>query len=130
MKPVGSAAAARNPSKLSSMATTSVAAQPAAVTSSAVPPRRELPAKEAAAFKMALKAYETREYKRGLKTCDGILKKVPEHGGAFCPWLFSMRLRRARRRGVGVSQANTLLAPETAHSSPQPPRLDAQRTHI
>ena len=50
-------------------------------TPTAPPKHRELPVKEAAAFKLALKAYESREYKKGLKTCEGILKKCPDHGG-------------------------------------------------
>ena len=31
-------------------------------------------------FKAVLKMYETKQYKKGLKTCDSILKKVPNHG--------------------------------------------------
>ena len=36
--------------------------------------------KEAALFKAIVKHYETKQYKKGLKAADAILKKVPEHG--------------------------------------------------
>lgn len=36
--------------------------------------------KEAALFKSIVKHYETKQYKKGLKAADAILKKVPEHG--------------------------------------------------
>ncbi|KNC79287.1 hypothetical protein SARC_08319 [Sphaeroforma arctica JP610] len=39
-----------------------------------------LPAKEAAKFKQILKCYETKQYKKGLKMCEQILKKVKNHG--------------------------------------------------
>jgi hypothetical protein len=42
---------------------------------------RELAAKESATFKSVLKFYELRQYKKGLKSCEQILKKYPEHGG-------------------------------------------------
>ncbi|KAI8994648.1 NMDA receptor-regulated protein 1-domain-containing protein [Pilobolus umbonatus] len=42
--------------------------------------KRELPPKEAAVFRNLLKNYETRQYKKGLKLAEGILKKFPEHG--------------------------------------------------
>ncbi|KAJ2616185.1 hypothetical protein H4S08_000890 [Coemansia sp. RSA 1365] len=39
-----------------------------------------LPHKEQALFRSALKLYETRQYKKGLKTSEQILKKFPSHG--------------------------------------------------
>ena len=30
------------------------------------------------------KSYETKQYKKGLKAADSILKKFPDHGGIFC----------------------------------------------
>nr|CAD1823315.1 unnamed protein product [Ananas comosus var. bracteatus] len=39
-----------------------------------------LPPKEANLFKVIVKSYETKQYKRGLKAADAILKKFPEHG--------------------------------------------------
>ncbi|KAF9157176.1 N-alpha-acetyltransferase 16, NatA auxiliary subunit [Mortierella sp. AD010] len=51
---------------------------------------RELPQKEANLFKQILRCYETKEYKKGLKGAEQILKKFPEHGetlalkGLFC----------------------------------------------
>ncbi|XP_074583808.1 N-terminal acetyltransferase A complex auxiliary subunit NAA15 [Curcuma longa] len=39
-----------------------------------------LPSKEANLFKVIVKSYETKQYKKGLKAADTILKKFPEHG--------------------------------------------------
>ena len=39
-----------------------------------------LPAKESALFKTIVKHYETKQYKKGLKVADTILKKFPDHG--------------------------------------------------
>ncbi|KAG0166624.1 hypothetical protein DFQ28_007067 [Apophysomyces sp. BC1034] len=41
---------------------------------------RELPSKESAVFKNILRNYELRQYKKGLKLAESILKKFPEHG--------------------------------------------------
>ncbi|KAI8912613.1 NMDA receptor-regulated protein 1-domain-containing protein [Gorgonomyces haynaldii] len=55
-----------------------------------IPKNRELPSKEAAVFKSILKFYEHKQYKKGLKGADQILKKAPDHGetlamkGLFC----------------------------------------------
>lgn len=39
-----------------------------------------LPPKEANLFKLIVKAYETKQYKKGLKAADQILKRLPDHG--------------------------------------------------
>ena len=39
-----------------------------------------LPPKENTLFKSIVKFYETKQYKKGLKAADQILKKFPEHG--------------------------------------------------
>ncbi|OIW03837.1 hypothetical protein TanjilG_30113 [Lupinus angustifolius] len=39
-----------------------------------------LPPKEANLFKLIVKSYETKQYKKGLKAADAILKKFPHHG--------------------------------------------------
>ena len=39
-----------------------------------------LPPKEAALFKAVVKHYETKQYKKGMKASDTILKKFPDHG--------------------------------------------------
>ena len=39
-----------------------------------------LAAKEANLFRQVVKFYETKQFKKGLKTADQILKKVPDHG--------------------------------------------------
>ncbi|KAG8747710.1 hypothetical protein FRC10_011837 [Ceratobasidium sp. 414] len=54
----------------------------------------QLASKEQALFKELLSLYETRQYKKAVKTADTILKKVPTHGGALFPM---------RRPGVLIS---------------------------
>ncbi|KAI9158847.1 N-alpha-acetyltransferase 16, NatA auxiliary subunit [Paramyrothecium foliicola] len=39
-----------------------------------------LPPKEASHFRAVIRSYEDKQYKRGLKTADLILKKIPRHG--------------------------------------------------
>ena len=39
-----------------------------------------LPGKDAGQFRTLVKLYETKQYKKGIKTADQILKKYPEHG--------------------------------------------------
>eukprot|EP00126_Sphaerothecum_destruens_P007595 Sdes_comp19907_c0_seq1m12308 len=39
-----------------------------------------LPPKEAALFKSILKHYETKQYKKGVRAADQVLKKFPDHG--------------------------------------------------
>lgn len=41
---------------------------------------QQLSAKEAAQFRQVIRSYEDKQYKRGLKTADLILKKNPKHG--------------------------------------------------
>lgn len=43
--------------------------------------KKPLPHKEQALFKELLALYESRTFKRALKTADQILKKIPDHGG-------------------------------------------------
>jgi len=45
---------------------------------------RFLPKKEADLFKSVVKFYEGKQYKKGLKASDGILKKFPNHGETLC----------------------------------------------
>ncbi|KAJ3276539.1 N-alpha-acetyltransferase 16, NatA auxiliary subunit [Terramyces sp. JEL0728] len=55
--------------------------------------KRELPLKEQQLFKTVIKHYESKEYKKGFKVSEQILKKIPEHGetlamkGLFCSHL-------------------------------------------
>ncbi|KAJ3043731.1 N-alpha-acetyltransferase 16, NatA auxiliary subunit, partial [Rhizophlyctis rosea] len=46
----------------------------------AAPKGRELGSKEASIFKTVLKFYEHKQYKKGLKSCEQILRKNPNHG--------------------------------------------------
>ncbi|KAL1413384.1 hypothetical protein Q8F55_001146 [Vanrija albida] len=45
-----------------------------------IPKHRQLPDKEAKLFKELLTYYELKQYKKGLKAADTILKKLPNHG--------------------------------------------------
>mmetsp|Transcript_21228 Transcript_21228/g.50279 ORF Transcript_21228/g.50279 Transcript_21228/m.50279 type:complete len:845 (-) Transcript_21228:22-2556(-) len=46
----------------------------------ATPNGQTLPQKEAAVFKTIVKMYEGKQYKKGLKAAESILKKFPDHG--------------------------------------------------
>lgn len=41
---------------------------------------QELPAREQALFRTVVKCYETKAYKKAVKTADAVLKRYPEHG--------------------------------------------------
>lgn len=43
-----------------------------------------LPRKEADLFKSVVKHYEMKQYKKGIKSADGILRKFPNHGETLC----------------------------------------------
>ena len=45
---------------------------------------RPLPKKEADIFKNVIKFYESKQYKKGLKNADAILKRYPNHGETLC----------------------------------------------
>jgi hypothetical protein len=45
---------------------------------------RPLPKKEADAFKNVIKYYESKQYKKGLKNADAILRRYPDHGETLC----------------------------------------------
>eukprot|EP00903_Cladosiphon_okamuranus_P008678 g8317.t1 len=45
-----------------------------------IPDNRKLPKREADLFKSILKLYERKDYKKGLKAAEAILKKFPTHG--------------------------------------------------
>ena len=49
--------------------------------------KTQLPSREAGLFRSIVKFYETKQYKKGLKASDTILKKFPEHGGTFRPMM-------------------------------------------
>ena len=42
---------------------------------------KTLPAKESQLFKQLLQQYEQKQWKKGVKTADTILKTKPDHGG-------------------------------------------------
>lgn len=46
-----------------------------------MPPKKPLASKEQHLFKELLQLYEDKQYKKGLKTADQILKKAPDNGG-------------------------------------------------
>jgi len=45
---------------------------------------RPLPKKEQDLFKSVVKHYESKQYKKGIKAADNILKKFPNHGETLC----------------------------------------------
>jgi peptide alpha-N-acetyltransferase len=45
---------------------------------------RPLPKKEQDLFKSVVRQYETKQYKKGMKAADAILKKFPKHGETLC----------------------------------------------
>ena len=45
---------------------------------------RPLPKKEGDLFRSVVKHYETKQYKKGIKASDNILKKFPKHGETLC----------------------------------------------
>ncbi|KAJ2373187.1 hypothetical protein IW150_003742 [Coemansia sp. RSA 2607] len=75
----------------------------------------ELPHKEQALFRAALKLYEARQYKKGLKTCEQILKKVPNHGETLAvKGMFMAHLDRKEegyetiKRGIEISPKSSI----------------------
>jgi len=44
----------------------------------------QLPPKEQAVFRSIVKFYEIKQYKKGIKAADSILKKYPDHGETLC----------------------------------------------
>ena len=45
---------------------------------------RPLPKKESDLFKNVVKFYESKQYKKGIKNADTILKRFPNHGETLC----------------------------------------------
>ena len=45
---------------------------------------RPMPKREQDLFKSVVKHYETKQYKKGMKAADSILKKFPNHGETLC----------------------------------------------
>ncbi|KAJ1960390.1 hypothetical protein IWQ62_004250, partial [Dispira parvispora] len=68
-----------------------------------IPKHRVLPNKETTLFKTLLKEYEFKQYKKGLKVSDQILKKFPNHGETLCmKGLFLTNLGRTEEGIVTV----------------------------
>ncbi|KAF4733451.1 N-alpha-acetyltransferase 15, NatA auxiliary subunit, partial [Perkinsus olseni] len=44
----------------------------------------QLPAKDQSLFRQLVRYYETKQYKKGIKCADQILKKNPKHGETVC----------------------------------------------
>jgi peptide alpha-N-acetyltransferase len=45
---------------------------------------RPLPRKDQDLFRQVVRQYETKQYKKGIKSADAILKKFPNHGETLC----------------------------------------------
>ncbi|GAA96273.1 uncharacterized protein L969DRAFT_56681 [Mixia osmundae IAM 14324] len=65
---------------------------------------RALPAKEAKLFKELLVEFENKLYKKGVKTADAILKKVPDHGETLC--MKGIIVYNMNRKAEGFELAN------------------------
>ncbi|KNE67865.1 hypothetical protein AMAG_12583 [Allomyces macrogynus ATCC 38327] len=79
-----------------------------------IPGVKELPSKEAALFKQVLKMYEFKQYKKGLKTLEQILKKVPTHGETVA--MRGLFLSQLDRRDEGYEQVKYALElDQTSH---------------
>ncbi|KAJ1773229.1 hypothetical protein IW140_000357 [Coemansia sp. RSA 1813] len=75
----------------------------------------ELPHKEQALFRAALKLYEVKQFKKGLKTCDQILKKYSSHGETLAvKGMFLAHLDRKEeayetiKRGIEISPKSSI----------------------
>ncbi|KAJ1796139.1 hypothetical protein LPJ59_003933, partial [Coemansia sp. RSA 2399] len=75
----------------------------------------ELPHKEQALFRAALKLYEVKQFKKGLKTCDQILKKFSDHGETLAvKGMFLAHLERREdayeliKRGIEISPKSSI----------------------
>ncbi|RKP34551.1 NMDA receptor-regulated protein 1-domain-containing protein, partial [Dimargaris cristalligena] len=66
-----------------------------------IPPHRLLPNKETNIFKNLLKEFELKQYKKGLKMCEQILKKHPDHGETLC--MKGLFLVHLDRKDEGIS---------------------------
>lgn len=62
--------------------------------------KKALSSKENSLFKELLNLYETRQLKKGVKTADQILKKVPDHGETLC--MKGLLLTHMDRREEGL----------------------------
>ncbi len=74
--------------------------KPAAAKAKAMTPeeQRQLPSKEASLFRQIVKQYETKQYKKGLKSADQILKKFPSRKYSLAlPLSIEDRLRLSLR---------------------------------
>lgn len=63
-------------------------------------PSQPLPSKEMGLFRQVVKFYETKQYKKAIKSADQILKKFPEHGETL-----AMKVRGAGGGCVAVAAA-------------------------
>ena len=69
----------------------------------------ELPKKENEMFKTVVKCYETKQYKKGMKQAELVLKKYPNHGG------MAPQLIRYPLQCCGVSSSLPLLLLHRIH---------------
>ncbi|KAJ2727073.1 hypothetical protein GGI07_000191 [Coemansia sp. Benny D115] len=76
----------------------------------------ELPHKEQAHFRSALKLYEARQYKRGLKTCEQILKKFPKHGETLAVKGLFLAFMDRREEGYETIRQGIEISPKSSIS--------------
>lgn len=69
-------------------------------TAAAAPNPQQLPAKDQSTFKLLVRLYEQKQYKKGIKQADAILKKHPTHGETLAmKGLVCIQLPRWQRLG-------------------------------
>ncbi|KAI9297211.1 N-terminal acetyltransferase A, auxiliary subunit [Neoconidiobolus thromboides FSU 785] len=78
--------------------------------------QQELPKKELALYKSMLKLFEFKQYKKGLKTAETVLKKVPEHGETLVlKGLFLSHLNR-KEEGFELAKKGLKINPNSGTS--------------
>ena len=90
-------------------------------------PDNGLPPKESALFKSIVKHYETKQYKKGLKAADTVLKKFPEHGETNSMKVLLHRRPNSRAAGCSHSPIPLPLAPSSSADELSSPRLHRRR---
>ena len=65
-----------------------------------------LPQKEQSLFKQVVKFYEQKQYKKGLKAADQVLKKFPEHGETLAMKGLTIRFLDKNRKEEVIQKVN------------------------
>lgn len=69
---------------------------------------RPMPKREQELFKSVVKHYETKQYKKGLKAADSILKKFPNHGETLCMKGLILNMTSSKTGGGGATKKDAV----------------------